>query len=145
MGLTEYTRSHRPRRADGPGCGSTEPDAILAFMEESLNSLVGEHPSASIEQSGRQLEALLEVSEMIAQQRDLKALFHELSERLHRILQFDFLALILYDATRNTMRLHILEMHERPEEKPIQEMPVETSPSGWVWQNQKPFVSLDTS
>ena len=81
-------------------------------MEESLNSIVQERSAGSIEQSERQLEALLEVSEMIAQQRDLKALFHELSERLHKVLQFDFLALILYDATRNTMRLHILEMHE---------------------------------
>ena len=61
-------------------------------MEESLNSVVQERSSASIEHSGRQLEALLEVSEMIAQQRDLKALFHELSERLHKVLQFDFLA-----------------------------------------------------
>jgi len=126
-------------------CDSAKPNAILLLMEESLNSIVQERSAGSIEQSERQLEALLEVSEMIAQQRDLKALFHELSERLHKVLQFDFLALILYDATRNTMRLHILEMHERTEEKPIQEMPVETSPSGWVWQNQKPFVSLDTS
>ncbi|MGB7731428.1 MAG: hypothetical protein WBL50_25635, partial [Candidatus Acidiferrum sp.] len=47
--------------------------------------------ASGLEHSGRQFEALLEVSEAIAQQRDLKALFHELSERLHAVLQFDFL------------------------------------------------------
>lgn len=118
---------------------------MLNFMQESGHSVAQEGYSASIEHSGRQLETLLEVSEMIAQQRDLKALFHELSERLHKILKFDFLALILHDASRNTMRLHTLETSEPTEEKTILEMPVERSASGWVWQNQQPFVSLDIS
>ncbi len=55
----------------------------------------------------RQLEALLEVSKAIAQQRDLPALFHELSERLHWVVEFDFLTLVLHDPIRNVMRLHV--------------------------------------
>ena len=98
-----------------------------------------------LEHSGRQFEALLEVSEAIAQQRDLKGLFHELSERLHAVLQFDFLALVLHDASSNSMRLHILETHELHEPKPSTEFPLEKTPSGWVWENQQPFVTLDTS
>src|SRR6267378_3287535 len=39
--------------------------------------------TSPLEHSRRQLEALLEVSEAIAQQRDLPALFHDLAERLH--------------------------------------------------------------
>jgi formate hydrogenlyase transcriptional activator len=102
--------------------------------------------SSGLEHSSRQFEALLEVSEAIAQQRDLKALFHELSERLHGVLQFDFLALVLHNPATNTMRLHILETHE-PHDKTesSDDIPVGDSPSGWVWQNQQPFVSLDTS
>src|ERR1700751_2938492 len=69
-------------------------------------------PSSPLAQPVRQFEALLEVSETIAQQRDLKLLFHELSNRLSAVLQFDFLGLILHDPARGTMRLHILESHE---------------------------------
>jgi formate hydrogenlyase transcriptional activator len=102
--------------------------------------------TSGLEQSGRQFEALLEVSEAIAQQRDLKGLFHELSERLHGVLQFDFLALVLHNPATNTMRLHILERHDqRQEAETYSEFPVEHSPSGWVWQNQQPFVTLDTA
>jgi formate hydrogenlyase transcriptional activator len=103
-------------------------------------------PSSSIVHSGRQFEALLEVIEIIAQQRELKPLFHELSERLHAVLQFDFLALVLHDASRNVMRLHLLESHEPFEGKETgHESPVENTPSGWVWQNQQPFVTFDAS
>ncbi|MGC2768379.1 MAG: sigma 54-interacting transcriptional regulator [Candidatus Acidiferrum sp.] len=105
----------------------------------------GASTTSGLEHSSRQFEALLEVSEAIAQQRDLKALFHELSERLHAVLQFDFLALVLHNPANNTMRLHILETHEPHKAEASTEFPVETSPSGWVWQNQQPFVTLDTS
>jgi formate hydrogenlyase transcriptional activator len=103
-------------------------------------------PTLGLEHSGRQFEALLEVSEAIAQQRDLRALFHELSERLHGVLQFDFLTLVLHNRATNTMRLHILEMRDPTHEAESHgEFPVESSPSGWVWQNQQPFVTLDTA
>src|ERR1700724_781778 len=100
--------------------------------------------AAPLEHSRRQLEALLEVSEAIAQQRDLPALFHDLAGRLHCVIDFDFLTLILHDAGRDVMRLHILETH-LPTEKPTgTETPVEGHPSGWVWQSQETFVVSDT-
>src|SRR6266481_6315767 len=100
--------------------------------------------TSPLEHSRRQLEALLEVSEAIAQQRDLPALFHDLAARLHSVVDFDFLTLILHDAARNVMRLHILET-EHPTDAPIgKELPVEGHPSGWVWQKQEPFVVSDT-
>jgi formate hydrogenlyase transcriptional activator len=100
--------------------------------------------TSPLEHSRRQLEALLEVSEAIAQQRDLPALFHDLAERLHSVVDFDFLALILHDPVRNVMRLHVLETRI-PSEKPTgTEAPVENNPSGWVWQTQQPFVVSDT-
>ena len=102
-------------------------------------------PRSLLEHSGRQLEALLDVSETIAQQRDLKLLFHELSERLHTVLPFDFFTLVLHDAARNTMRLRIIEARDSSLVKGPQELPIDASPSGWVWHHQQPFVSLDTS
>ncbi len=102
------------------------------------------HPSP-IAQTGREFEALLEVSETIAQQRDLKALFRELSNRLHDVLQFDFLGMVLHDSERGTMRLHILVTQQPIEKESPEEMPVGNSPSGWVFENQQPFVTQDTS
>jgi formate hydrogenlyase transcriptional activator len=100
--------------------------------------------AAPFEHSRRQLEALLEVSEAIAQQRDLPALFHDLASRLHSVVDFDFLTLVLHDLAKNVMRLHVLETRI-PTEKPTGgESPVEGNPSGWVWQTQQPFVVSDT-
>lgn len=99
--------------------------------------------SAPLDHSRRQLEALLEVSEVIAQQRDLPALFHELAGRLHSVIAFDFLALTLHDPARNVMRLHILETRIPTEKHAGTETPIEGHPSGWVWQSQQPFVVQD--
>src|ERR1700736_4036773 len=98
---------------------------------------------AALELTRRQLEALREVGDAIAQQRDLPALFHDLAVRLHSVVDFDFLTLILHDTARNVMRLHILET-EHPTEKPLgMELPVDGHPSGWVWQQQEAFVVSD--
>lgn len=98
---------------------------------------------APLEHSRRQLEALLEVAETIAQHRDLNDLFHELAERLHSVVDFDFLTLILHDHVRNVMRLHILETRIPAEKHAGDEIAVDGTPSGWVWQTQEPFVVSD--
>jgi len=113
-------------------------------MPEPVISSPETAPAAPLEHSRLQLEALLEVSEAIAQQRDLPALFHDLSERLHSVIEFDFLTLILHDATRDVMRLHILETRVPTEKSTGSESPVEGTPSGLVWQTQQPFVVADT-
>jgi formate hydrogenlyase transcriptional activator len=100
-------------------------------------------PASPLEHSRRQLEALLEVGEIIAQQRDLPALFHDLAERLHSVVEFDFLALTLHDAARNVMRLHILESRFHHEKPTGTEAAIDAHPSGWVWETQQPFVVED--
>src|SRR5437879_6721461 len=99
--------------------------------------------TSPLEHSRRQLEALLEVSEAIAQQRDLPALFHDLAGRLHSVIEFDFLSLVLHDPVRNVMRLHILESRIPTEKVTGTESPIEGHPSGWVWQTQQPLVIAD--
>jgi formate hydrogenlyase transcriptional activator len=101
-------------------------------------------PAAPLEHSRRQLEALLEVAESIAQHRDLAALFHDLAGRLHSVVDFDFLTLVLHDPVRNVMRLHILETRLPTPVKTGSETPMDGHPSGWVWQSQRPFVVTDT-
>ena len=53
--------------------------------------------------------ALLAVAEAIVLHRDLPALFHELSARLHEVVRFDWLGLVLHDAAAQKMHLHVLE------------------------------------
>ena len=89
-------------------------------------------------------QSLLDVSQAILQHRDLTGLFRELSSRLHSVLHFDFLNLILHDPGRNIMRLHILESTTgSTPEVPDLELSPEDSPSGWVFLHQKPLVITD--
>jgi formate hydrogenlyase transcriptional activator len=113
------------------------PDPVITSPETAL--------AAPQEHSRQQLEALLEVSEVISQQRDLPALFHDLAGRLHSVVEFDFLTLTLHDPVRNVMRLHILETQIPHEKRAGAESPVDGHPSGLVWQSQEAFVVSDTS
>jgi formate hydrogenlyase transcriptional activator len=91
-----------------------------------------------------QHQALLEVAEAISQHRDLGELFHELAARLHHVVEFDYLNLTLHDASRNVMRLHILETEQPRKIRPGAEFPIGETPSGWVWETQQPFILNDT-
>src|SRR5262245_28077495 len=56
-----------------------------------------------------QYQALLEISEAIASHREIDPLFHDLAPRLHRVLEFDFANLILYEPGHQAMKSHVLE------------------------------------
>ncbi len=87
-----------------------------------------------------QYQALLEVAEAISIHRDLPALFHDLADRLHQVVRFDYLILVLYDAVQNAMRLHLLETSEPRLPGPDGPIPLDRTPSGLVWQTQQPLV-----
>jgi formate hydrogenlyase transcriptional activator len=92
---------------------------------------------------GLQCQALLEVAESIAAHRDLAGLFHDLAERLHRLVSFEFLSLVLHDPVRKVMRLHILESSVPTTIQLGNELPVAESPGGWAWETQQPLVVND--
>jgi formate hydrogenlyase transcriptional activator len=92
-----------------------------------------------------QYQALLDVAKSILAHQDLAALFRDLSKLLSRLLHFDFLSLVLYDAALDAMRLQILETIGPPQERPFEYVPVADSPAGWVWQNQQPLIIDDTA
>jgi formate hydrogenlyase transcriptional activator len=89
-----------------------------------------------------QYRALLEVSDSISLNRDLPGLFHDLAQRLHRVVRFDYLNLVLHVPERNTMRLRVLASTEGLEPTAL-ETAVDETPSGLVWQTQQPFVIHD--
>ena len=88
-------------------------------------------------------QALLEVSESITLHRDLPGLFHDLFQRLPRLVSFDSLSLILHNPERNTMRVHIVETEGRAQMDVVERL-IEASPSGFVWETQQPLVVADT-
>jgi hypothetical protein len=66
--------------------------------------------SASLaERRPPQYEALLEVSEVISLQRNLSALLQDLVQYPRPVVDFDFIKLLLYDADKHVMRLHVLD------------------------------------
>ena len=91
-----------------------------------------------------QYQALLEVSEAIASHRDLDRLFNDLAPGLHRVVQFDFANLILYEPTRKVMKSHVLETPDPAYTCPSGECPMET-PGGWVWETQESWVASNLS
>ena len=87
-------------------------------------------------------QALLEISEAIASHRELDQLFRDLAPRLHRVVEFDFANLILYEPTRKSMRSHVLETPETAYACPPGECPMETV-GGWVRDTQNPWIVSD--
>jgi formate hydrogenlyase transcriptional activator len=90
-----------------------------------------------------QCNALLEISEAIAVHRDLNELFHDLAQKLPRIVPFDYLNLLLHDPAREVMRLHVLAAPQPSTIRPGLEWPVDESSSGWVWKSQQPLIIED--
>ena len=90
--------------------------------------------------SGR-YQTLLAVSEAIVVHRDLRSLFHDLADRLHRVARFDFLALVLHEDASNTMRLHILETADPVPPGTVIVLAVDEDPAGLVWQSQQPLIT----
>ncbi len=86
---------------------------------------------------------LVEVSESIASHPDLNELFDDLARRLPRIVPFDYINLVLHDAARNIMRLHLLSAPVDSTLKPGAEFPVDDSPGGVVWTSQEPLIVND--
>ena len=98
------------------------------------------HSVSPCETLAEQYQALLEVTESISVHRDLTELCQDLAQRLHRVVNFEHMRLLLYDQERHTMRLHVLETPQAGELPPCSELSVDESPGGWVWQTQQPLV-----
>jgi formate hydrogenlyase transcriptional activator len=91
-----------------------------------------------------QYQALLEISEAIASHREIDQLLSELAPRLHRVVQFDFANLILYEPTNKIMRSHVLETPDPAYICPSGECPMEAI-GGWVRETQESWVVADMS
>src|SRR5579883_715029 len=93
--------------------------------------------------TGERYQALLAVSEAILSHRDLATLLHELASQLDNVVRFECLALVLHEAGRDTMCLHVLEASEPA--PPVIVLPVQDDPAGLVWQTQQPLVTSNAA
>jgi formate hydrogenlyase transcriptional activator len=98
------------------------------------------------ERDGRELatceqyRTLFAVAQAIISHRDLATLFHDLADRLHQVVRFDYLVLVLHDAANDAMRIQVLETSEPTSVAPGFLLPVQDSPAGLVWQTQQPLI-----
>ena len=85
-------------------------------------------------------EALFELSQSISGHNDLESLSIALAKSLKKVIGFDYLALLLYDQTNNSLRMHALAAEEFiPKEEIPTSFPLDNNPGGWVWENQQPL------
>jgi formate hydrogenlyase transcriptional activator len=87
-----------------------------------------------------QYTTLLEVSQAISSHQSLTELFEDLGRRLHTVLNFNYLSLILHDPEHEVMRVHTLHFDGVSTIRPGMEFGVDDSPSGEVWRTQRPLI-----
>ena len=125
-------------------CWREFPESKIHQMNASKDNSSGISPGHEfLKYVAGKYETLLAVSESIASYRDISKLFHDLAQSLGHILQFDYLTVRLHDPERNVMRKQILETSSPVGTFVGDELPVEESLSGWVWQNQHPVLIGD--
>ena len=143
------------RRIGAMGFGSSRPRAfdeseveyltlvanqVAVAVDNVLHAESARDTQTQLRQERDRLQLLVEVSESIASHRNLNDLFHDLADRLPRVVPFDYINLLLHDSAREVMRLHILVAPENSTIRPGLEFPVDGSASGLVWKTQQSLV-----
>jgi len=91
-------------------------------------------------QAASRYEALFRVSSAIGAYRDPKELFHVLASELRQVVQFDFMAVFLYDQNANTLQIPAIEIMQGAGVVIPPDFPVEESITWWVYHHQQPVV-----
>lgn len=86
--------------------------------------------------------ALLNIGDSLAQQKDLLNLFSDLAGKLKDVTTFEVLIFALHDSTNNVMRLTFIDLEGRCSQFSLA---VNSSVSGWTWQHQRPLIISDAS
>ena len=104
-----------------------------------------EPPQSDADSSLLQYQALLEITQVIATHHDLSSLFHDLTERLRSVVQFDLLGVSLYDPVSHQMRLRLFETPLADLPAPPEEYAVDDSLAGWICPRISSAVLLSNS
>src|SRR3989441_9877695 len=115
--------------------GGVVPDAAQVQRKKAMEMEKLRDPSIE------QYLTLLEVSKSIASHRALPELFHDLAKSLDEVLDFHFLTVVLHDAARNLMRLHILDTTVPATLQAGEEFNIEEYASLLGWRTNNPLIS----
>ncbi len=85
-------------------------------------------------------EAVLALSRSIAGRNDLESLLSGVEQSLRRVVDFEYLGLILHEPDGNRMQSYVLNASGPVDTRRYPGLPVEQDPTGWVWMNQRPLV-----
>ncbi|MFB3778168.1 MAG: sigma 54-interacting transcriptional regulator [Bryobacteraceae bacterium] len=85
-------------------------------------------------------EAVLALSRSIAGHNDLESLLSGVAESLRRVVDFDYVGMMLPDRDGSRMQLYALSASGPVDVREAGESPVEQDPGGWVWLNQRPLI-----
>jgi PAS domain S-box-containing protein len=85
-------------------------------------------------------EALFRVSRAINVYRDPRELFKVLAPELRQVVDFDFVALFLYDQATNKIRNAVLETLQGPGFSVPADFPAEETITWWVYHHQEPVL-----
>jgi len=118
---------------------------VAVAVDNALNNEAALASQRRLSSERDRLGLLLEVSETIASHRDLDEMFHDLGQRLPRIVPFDYINLLLHDSERDVMRLHVLSAPESSTIRPGMVLPVDETSAGLVWKTQQPFMVEDVA
>jgi len=91
-----------------------------------------------------QLRLLMEISDAVASNHELTALFRDLARRLPAVVPFEVIALFLHDPDKDIMRVHMLGTADADRVPPGMEVPLDDSFSGLVFTSQQPLVVPST-
>jgi formate hydrogenlyase transcriptional activator len=100
-------------------------------------------PESGSDNRVQRYQALLEALESLKRHDDLSALFHELAQRLRKVLEFDIIGVMLHDPAADVMRVHILESEQPLNIGSGPLLPPAQSPGGRVWRSQEPLIISD--
>ena len=135
------TSSHLPRRISA--C-ETPPVSARWRLNDEHSPALNVGGSTELATLRERLRALVSVAESIAVCREPEELFSRLASELQRVVRFERLGLLLYDAEREILRPHILETTSMLL-VPRAEVAARDSPTGWVIESQQPLIIPDTS
>lgn len=85
-------------------------------------------------------EAVLDLSRHIAGRNDLESLLSGVSVALKRVVNFEYLGMMLHQAGSSQMRLFGLSSSGPAGFCEDWMLPLDQDPGGWVWRNQTPLV-----
>ncbi|MGJ5817784.1 sigma 54-interacting transcriptional regulator [Paludibaculum fermentans] len=90
--------------------------------------------------------ALLDVSRSILRHQDMQALLRDLYNTLPKVVELDYVTIVLHNAERDEMRMHWLETSDgHIPDVPHHALKVDESPAGLSWRRQAPVLIDDLS